>query len=118
MGLPRFILSRLKPYRGQPSPEAVPHPRLTARASEPNYDRSPVFAELRREIAQTYIDQSGHDVKVPREAVNRIENLFIRIADLGLADEIWWVYGGAEQVAGLRQLLSDRIEAADRERQR
>ncbi len=115
---PRFLLSRLKPYRGQPSPEVVPHPRITVRPTEPNYDRDPAFDGLRHHVAESYIERGGYDVRVPREAANQIENMLIRIAERGLAEQVWWPGyddDAGMQVAGLRQLLSDRIAAADRE---
>ncbi len=104
---------------GGPESWATPAPPVRIEPAGINYDRSPIFADERHRVARSYEIPGGYDVTLPRQAANDLENLLIRIAARDLAEGVWWPVHGRDagiHLAGLRQLLSDRIAQADRQR--
>ena len=90
----------------------------TARRPPPapiDYDRSVLFADQRNRIAADFAEDT-RTVILSREAANRVETLLVNISHNPDAQHaLHFNYDGL-RVAGLRQAISNAIEASDRER--
>jgi hypothetical protein len=82
-------------------------------ASTPDYDGDPAYTETRRTVAAN-MARGGRTATMPREVANYIENLLTGILRHDRTDDTLTAMGyHPPTVAGVRQAVSDSIDASD-----